>query len=114
MILQSSGNPKRNTHRDVNTLGGNTLGLLREVRNFVLFKIYGCVIQRSLNENINFCFILLSQKLSDDDDDDDAYSLLYHGRFWHFTPFFLKKKIGNMPLFPNYIGACLCFDTQLP
>ena len=54
MILQSSENPKRNTKRDVNSLGGNTLGLLREVGNFVLFRIYGCVVQRSLNENINF------------------------------------------------------------
>ncbi|KAM3750808.1 hypothetical protein ACB098_04G062000 [Castanea mollissima] len=32
----SSENLKRNRERDVNTLGGNTLGLLREVRNFVL------------------------------------------------------------------------------
>ena len=48
----------------MNTLGGNTLGLLREVRNFVLFKIHGCVVQRSLNENMNFCFILLQQKFS--------------------------------------------------
>ena len=62
MILQSSENSKRNRERDMNTLGGNTLGLLREVRNFVLFKIHGCVVQRSLNENMNFCFILLPQK----------------------------------------------------
>ena len=54
MILQSSENPKRNRERNVNTLEGNTLELLREVRNFVLFKIHGCVVQRSLNENINF------------------------------------------------------------
>ena len=49
----------RSRERDVNTLGGNTLGLLREVRNFVLFRIHGCVEQRSLNENIFFvlyCF----------------------------------------------------------
>ena len=46
----------------MNTLGGNTLGLLREVRNFVLFRIHGCMVQRSLNENIIFCFILLPQK----------------------------------------------------
>ena len=25
---------------------------------------------------------------------------------------FLKKKIGNMPLFPNYIRACPCFETR--
>ena len=61
MILQSSENSKTNRERDVNTLGGNTLGLLREVHNFVLFRIHGCVLQRSLNENINFCFILLPQ-----------------------------------------------------
>ena len=45
--------------RDMNTLGGNTLGLLREVRNFILFKIHSCVVQQSLNENIIFvlyCF----------------------------------------------------------
>ena len=64
MILQSSKNPKRNTQRDVNTLGGNTLGLLREVYNFVLFRHHDYVVQQSLNENINFCFILLPQKLS--------------------------------------------------
>ena len=23
-------------------------------------------------------------------------------------------KIGNMPLFANYIWACSCFDTRLP
>ena len=49
MILQSSENSKRNRERDVNTLGGNTLGLLREVHNFVLFRIHGCVVQQSLN-----------------------------------------------------------------
>ena len=54
MILQSSENSKRNRERDVNTLGGNTLGLLREVRTFVLFRIHGCVVQQSLNENIIF------------------------------------------------------------
>ena len=48
----------------MNTLGGNTLGLLREVRNFVLFRIYGCVVQQSLNENMIFRFILLPQKFS--------------------------------------------------
>ena len=54
MILQSSENSERNRERDVNTLGGNTLGLLREVRNFILFRIHGCVVQQSLNENIIF------------------------------------------------------------
>ena len=50
---------QKEIERDVNTLGGNTLGLLRKVRNFVLFRIHGCVIQQSLNENIFFvlyCF----------------------------------------------------------
>ena len=28
-----------------------------------------------------------------------------------FYPF-KKKKIGNILLFPNYIGACPCFKTQ--
>ena len=64
MILQSSENPKRNKERDVNTTGGNTHGLLREVHNFVLFRHHDYVVQQSLNENINFCFILLPQKLS--------------------------------------------------
>ena len=35
------------------------LGLLREVRNFVLYRIHGCVVQQSLNENMIFvlyCF----------------------------------------------------------
>ena len=43
----------------MNTLGGNTLELLRQVRNFVLFRIHDCVVQRSLTKNINFvlyCF----------------------------------------------------------
>ena len=48
----------------MNTLGGNMLGLLREVRNFVLFRIHGCVGQRSLNENIIFCFKMPPQKFS--------------------------------------------------
>ena len=26
----------------------------------------------------------------------------------------ILKKIGNMLMFANYIGACPCFDTQLP
>ena len=59
VILQSSENSKRNRERDVNTLGDSTLGLLREVCNFILFRIHGCVVQRSLNENIIFvlyCF----------------------------------------------------------
>ena len=29
-----------------------------------------------------------------------------------FYPFFKKKKFGNMPLFPNYIRACPCFETR--
>ena len=65
VILQSSENPKRNRERerererDMNTLRGNTLGLLREVCNFILFRIHGCMVQQSLNENIIFvlyCF----------------------------------------------------------
>ena len=59
VILQFFENSKRNRERDVNTLGGNTLGLLREVCNFILFKIHSFVVQRSLNENIIFvlyCF----------------------------------------------------------
>ena len=62
MILQSSKNPKRNTHRDVNTLGGNTLGLLREVCNFVLFRHHDCVVQQSLNEKYKFLFYIASVK----------------------------------------------------
>ena len=54
VILKSSENSKRNRERDVNTLGGNTLGLLREVHNFILFRIHGCVVQRFLNKNIIF------------------------------------------------------------
>ena len=63
VILQSSENPKRNRERerDMNTLGGNTLGLLREVYNFVLFRIYSCVVQQSLNENINFVLYCLRE-----------------------------------------------------
>lgn len=65
MILQSSENSKRNRERDVNTLGGNTLGLLREVRNFVLFRIHGCVVQRSLKMKYDlFLFYIASAKLS--------------------------------------------------
>ena len=53
-VLLQSSESSRERERDVNTLGGNTLGLLREVCNFVLFRIHGCVIQRSLNENMIF------------------------------------------------------------
>ena len=77
VILQSSENPKRNKERDVNTTGGNTHGLLREVHNFVLFRIYGCVVQRSLKWKYKFCFILLPQKLSV----VSEQSTLNHG-FW--------------------------------
>ena len=64
MILQSSENSKRNREKDVNTLGGNTLGLLREICNFILFRIHGCIVQRSLNENIIFVLYCFRQKLS--------------------------------------------------
>ena len=64
MILQFSENSKRNRERDVNTLGSNTLRLLREVHNFVLFRIYGCMVQRSLTENINFVLYYFRKKLS--------------------------------------------------
>ena len=36
----------------MNTFKGNTFRLLRKVRNFVLFRIHDCVVQRFLNENI--------------------------------------------------------------
>ena len=36
----------------MNTFEGNTFRLLRKVRNFVLFRIHDCVVQRFLNENI--------------------------------------------------------------
>ena len=62
MILQSFENSKRNREKDENTLGGNTLGLLRVVSNFVLFKTHGCVVQRSLNENI-ILFYIASTKI---------------------------------------------------
>ena len=58
MILQSSENSKE-IERDMNTLEDNTLGLLREVRNFILFRIHSCIVQWSLNKNIIFilyCF----------------------------------------------------------
>ena len=64
MILQSSENSKRNREKDVNTLGGNTLGLLREICNFILFRIHGYIVQRSLNENIIFVLYCFRQKLS--------------------------------------------------
>ena len=45
----------KHKERDMNTLGGNTCGLLKEVHNFVLFIIHSCVVQQqSLNENIIF------------------------------------------------------------
>ena len=56
----------------MNTLGGNTLGLLREICNFILFRIHGCVVQRSLNKNIIFvlyCF----RKSFHEDTPADAY-----------------------------------------
>ena len=63
MILQSSENSKKkNKERDMNTLRGNIIGLLREVRNFVLFRIYDYVVQRSLNENINFVLYIAYAK----------------------------------------------------
>ena len=36
----------------MNTFEGNTFRLLRKVRNFVLFRIHDCVVQRFLNEII--------------------------------------------------------------
>ena len=74
MILQSSENSKANRGRDMNTLGGSTLGLLREVCNFVIFRIHGCVLQRSLNEDINFCFILLPQNFHKGDVPKSPYT----------------------------------------
>ena len=52
---------KRERERDVNTLRGNMLGLLKKIYNFILFKIYGYVVQQFLNVNINFYFILFPQ-----------------------------------------------------
>ena len=37
------------------------LGLLKKIYNFILFKIYGYVVQQFLNVNINFYFILFPQ-----------------------------------------------------
>ena len=36
---------ERERERDVNTLGGNTLELLKDIHNFFLFKIHGYVVQ---------------------------------------------------------------------
>ena len=55
---------QKEIERDVNTLGGNTHGLLREICNFILFRIHDCVVKRSLNWKYIFCFILLRQKFS--------------------------------------------------
>ena len=48
---------------------------------------------------------------------EQAFSAMKVKRLWHFTLNLKnkknKKKIGNMPLFANYIGACPCFDTRL-
>ena len=60
-LLKTQKETERERERDMNTLGGNTLGLLREVYNFVLFRIYGCVVQQSLNENINFVLYCLRE-----------------------------------------------------
>ena len=42
----------------MNTFEGNTFRLLRKVRNFVLFRIHDCVVQRFLNENIIIIIII--------------------------------------------------------
>ena len=47
----------------MNTLGGNVLGLLGEVHNFVLFRIHGCAVQRSLNKKYDFLFYIASAKV---------------------------------------------------
>ena len=42
----------------MNTFKGNTFRLLRKVRNFVLFRIHDCVVQRFLNEIIIIIIII--------------------------------------------------------
>ena len=42
----------------MNTFEGNTFRLLRKVRNFVLFRIHDCVVQRFLNEIIIIIIII--------------------------------------------------------
>ena len=43
----------------MNTFEGNTFRLLRNVRNFVLFRIHDCVVQRFLNEIIIIIIIII-------------------------------------------------------
>ena len=107
VILQSSENSKRNRERDVNTLGGNTLGLLREVRNFILFRIHGCVVQWSLNENIIFCFILLPQKFSV----VSEQTTINHG-FWIVIWYqYVPRFISYMPWL-IYMWYVNCFYSE--
>ena len=42
------------------------LGLLREICNFILFKIHGCIVQQSLNfdRKYKFLFYIVNPKLS--------------------------------------------------
>ena len=42
----------------MNTFEGNTFRLLRKVRNFVLFRIHDCVVQRFLKEIIIIIIII--------------------------------------------------------
>ena len=100
----------------MNTLGGNTLGLLREVRNFVLFRIHGCMVQRSLNENIIFCFILLPRKLSKSPSFLTQQKKWFKNNSWPWTAGFQPRKPQEVrlplrptpnklrPMFPNNKG----------
>ena len=58
VILQSSENSKRNRERG-EYLGRQHAWVAKRGTQFVLFRIHGCVVQRSLNENMIFvlyCF----------------------------------------------------------
>ena len=83
--------------RDVNTLGGNMLGLLREVCNFILFSIHGCLVQWSLNENT--IFVLYCFRTS--------FHLVL---FWSKSPecslIILLVGLSSVRLFEEYILWC--------
>ena len=105
MILQSFENPKRNRERDVNTFGGNTLGLLREVHNFVLFRIYGCVVQRSLNENINFVLYCFRKNYQSPDSQCQNHIFIANFRklrFYQNKRLSLDRRCGVPNTFPTH------------
>lgn len=77
------------------------LGLLREVRNFALFKIHGYVVQRSLNENMIFVLYCFRK----------SYQLI---QGYIYIYIYKKKKYNKMRVSVKVIPpSCVVIPTEL-